>query len=551
MADEVIDLFAEAQEPDGYLNSYFSHLEPESKWQNLRDRHELYCAGHLMEAAVAYFEGTGKRKFLDVMCRYADCICDKFGKEEGKLKGYPGHEEIELALVKLYRVTGKKRYLDMAEFFVNERGTKPNFYEIRAAERGEDVQKTTSSRLQYWQAHLPVKEQEAAEGHAVRACYLYAGMADVAAETGDAELIEACRNLWRNITGKRMYVTGGIGSAHHGEAFTFDYDLPNEEAYAETCAAISLVFFAHRMLQLEKNSEYADIMEKVLYNGFLSGIDFDGRHFYYENPLAVYPEKTKFMNWNSGSGKIGRQEWFACACCPPNIARLLASLEGYFYSTSENDREIWAHLFASGTAIIQLGSDKITLTQETNYPWNGLIRFDLELENPVEFTLKIRIPAWCGKAEIRVNGEAIDFETENGYTGLNREWQNGDCVELELAMPVERIEAHPNLRQDAGMVAIQRGPVVYCLEEADNGRNLHSLAFPENPEFKLETGTGIFENIPLIKGRAIRKKESGWEGVLYRNLKDNDNIDCEITAVPYYMWCNRQPGEMQVWTRQL
>jgi len=330
LADKVIDDIAAAQRPDGYLNIYYSVVEPDQRWTNLRDRHELYCAGHLMEAAVAYHQATGKRKLLDVLCRYADHIDATFGRSRGKKRGYPGHEEIELALVKLYHATGEKRYLKLAKYFVDERGRRPHYYDKEARARGDDRKKYWPGTYEYNQSHLPVRRQSAVVGHAVRAFYLYAGMADVAAETHDGELLAACKRLWRDATRHKMYVTGGVGPSGRNEGFTRTYDLPNETAYAETCAAIALVFFAHRMLQIEADAHYADVMERALYNGTISGVSADGTRFFYTNPLAAAPPARAA----GGKPEPHRREWFGCACCPPNIARLIASLPQYVYSAA-------------------------------------------------------------------------------------------------------------------------------------------------------------------------------------------------------------------------
>ncbi len=352
IAEGVIDLIESSQQEDGYINSYFTVARPEDRWTNLRDRHELYVAGHLIEAAVAYYEATGRRKFLDLMCRFADYIGTVFGREEGKKRGYPGHEEIELALVKLYRTTGKSRYLDLCKYFINERGSQPCYFTLEAEERGEESIAGSSFRsppYAQYQAHLPVREQNEAVGHSVRAMYLYCGMADLAIETADRGLAEACRRLWRNVTRRRMYVTGGVGSSAFGEAFTFDSDLPNDRAYTETCAAVGLVFWAHRMLQLDTLGEYGDVMERALYNGVLSGISLDGEKYFYVNPLEVWPEACAKRS-DLNHVKTSRRPWFGCACCPPNISRLLASLGGYIYSTAED--ELFVHLYMGSETVV-------------------------------------------------------------------------------------------------------------------------------------------------------------------------------------------------------
>jgi DUF1680 family protein len=538
--DEVIDWIASAQQPDGYLNVYFTLIAPEQRWTNLRDQHELYCAGHMMEAAVAYYEGTGDRKLLDVMCRFADYIDKVFGPGRGQKRGYPGHEEIELALVKLYRATDEKRYLKLAAFFVNGRGQQPHYYDKEAKARGE---KRTPRNRQYDsnQAHLPVREQTTVEGHAVRAAYLYAGMADVAKETGDKELMRACRTLWRNLTEKRMYIHGGIGSTHRGERFTFDYDLPNEGAYAETCASIALVFFAHRMLQAQADGQYADVMERALYNGVISGVSLDGKRFFYDNYLASMPGNHKW----TGQKSPQRAEWFGCACCPPNIARLLAGIGGYMYSQTKS--AIYVHLYGNNRSQITIGNKAVQLEQRTAYPWKDTVRLKVKPEAPKTFTIALRIPGWCRKATIKVNGKATRPTIRKGYALIKREWSKGDTITLTLPMPVERIEAHPSVRHDAGRVALQRGPVVYCLEEADNGEDLNDIVL--DPKAKLTVANNKALGVPTIKTRGRKRRPDEWKGELYRATKSR-TATCPVKAIPYFLWANRGEGEMLVWIRQ-
>ena len=442
LLDEVIALIASAQQHDGYLNPHYTVVEPGKRWTNLRDCHELYCAGHMIEAGVAHFEATGKRTLLAVVSRYADCIDNTFGP--GKRAGYCGHEEIELALMKLYRATGEPRYLRLSEYFINERGRQPHVFDLEALARGEDPKKHwAGGDHKYYQAHVPVREQTEAVGHAVRAMYLYSGMADVGRETRDEGLLAACRQLWQDVIGRKMYVTGGVGSSHLGEAFTRAFDLPNESAYAETCAAIGLVFFAHRMLQVDADGCYADVMERALYNGVLSGISRDGTKFFYVNPLA-------------SSGAHHRQEWFGCACCPPNIARLLASLGQYVYSKSDDG--LYLHLYVGGRVKTEVAGQVVTLAQEGQYPWQGQIRVTMDLPAPAKFDLMLRIPGWCRRHTVKVNGTLAPRRMVKGYARLRRRWRAGDVVELSLQMPIERIAAHPHVEQDAGKVALMRGP---------------------------------------------------------------------------------------------
>ncbi|HSV26402.1 MAG TPA: beta-L-arabinofuranosidase domain-containing protein [Sedimentisphaerales bacterium] len=541
-ADRLIDLIAKAQQKDGYLNIFFTAVEPENRWGNLRDLHELYCAGHLMEGAVAYYAATGKRKLLDVMMRYADHIGRMFGRGKGRKRGYCGHPEVELALVKLYRATGKADYLKLAEYFVDERGRSPNYFEIEARKRGDNRVRA----FDYFQAHEPVRQQKDAVGHAVRAMYLYSGMADVAAETGNRQLLAACRRLWRSVVDKRMYITGSVGSTPRGEAFTFDYDLPNEEAYAETCAAIGLVFWAHRMMQMDADGEYADVMELALFNGVLSGVSLDGRRFYYANRLAVHPEAPKYGHCTFPAG---RQEWFGCACCPPNLARLLASLGEYVYSRARN--EVRVHLFVNGSANVEVGGQMVALEQRTEYPWEEKVVIKVSPEKPHTFKVSVRIPAWCRQPRMKVNGRAVDLRkaVAKGYAGVSREWRKGDIIELVLPMPVERVEANPKVRQNAGRVALMRGPVVYCLEEADNGMDLNAIELKAQPAFRVTTDTRL-GGAPVIRAGAVRTLCNGWDGRLYRPAGRPVGKTVTVKAVPYFMWANRRVGEMLVWIRQ-
>jgi len=552
LVDGVIDLMEKAQQPDGYVNVHFTAVEPSKRWFNLRDWHELYCAGHLMEAAVAYYEGTGKRKLLDVMCRYADYIGEVFGPNKGQKRGYPGHEEIELAMVKLYRTTGEKRYLDLSRFFVDERGRSPHYYLKEALARGEATDRFRAQTVDgghrafvYNQSHKPVREQSVVVGHAVRATYLYAAMADLAGETGDRTLLDACRRLWRNLTRRRMYITGGIGSTHANEGFTGDYDLPNETAYAETCAAIGLVFWAHRMLQLDPDAEYADAMERALYNGVLSGISLDGTRFFYGNPLE---SRLKVGSLGEES-YYRRSEWFGCACCPPNIARLLTSLGGYAYSQTR--KEAWVHLYVNGRAELGLAGRKVVLEQKTEYPWKERVRIVVRPENPVTFTLALRIPRWCRGAKLTVNGRKLSIPkiTRKGYAKIEREWKMGDKVELVLPMPIERVEANPKVREDAGRTALQRGPVVYCLESIDNPGSLSDITLPRGAKLQARFDKGCLEGVPVIAGKALRRDDQGWGQDLYRSA-GTKRKPVTIKAIPYALWANREEGEMLVWIRE-
>jgi DUF1680 family protein len=548
LADEVIEVITKAQQPDGYLNTYFTIKEPQNRWKNLRDNHELYCAGHLFEAAVANYQATGKHTLLDVARRFADHIAAMFGPEPGKKRGYPGHPEIELALVKLYRLTGETRYLALAKFFIDERGQKPLYFEIEAKERGEEKPQLPFWTPGYCQSHLPVREQTEAVGHAVRAMYLYSAMADLALETQDETLVKACQRLWESVTKRRMYITGGIGSSAEGEAFTFDYDLPSDRAYAETCASIGLVFWAHRMLRLDANRKYADIMERALYNGVLSGVSLDGTKYFYTNPLEVWPKACQ-NRYDLRRVLFQRQPWFDCACCPPNIARLLASIPQYVYSCEKD--VVYIHLFAAGEAVLELPSGQVTLIQETEYPWEGEVTIRVHTKEPVQFTLAIRIPGWCRDPSLRVNRDEMDLASllEKGYAKIKRKWRNGEKIQLSLPMPVERVRAHPEVRATAGKVALMRGPIVYCFEEVDNGPNLAQIVLPSDAELVVEGRDPMLGNAVTLRGMATKVDASAWGDELYAPIPYN-NKTVPIRAIPYYAWANRTPGEMTVWIRE-
>jgi DUF1680 family protein len=548
LADEVIEVITKAQQSDGYLNTYFTIKEPQNRWKNLRDNHELYCAGHLFEAAVANYQATGKPTLLDVARRFADHIAAMFGPEPGKKRGYPGHPEIELALVKLYRLTGETRYLALAKFFIDERGQKPLYFEIEAKERGEEKPQLPFWTPGYCQSHLPVREQTEAVGHAVRAMYLYSAMADLALETQDETLVKACQRLWESVTKRRMYITGGIGSSAEGEAFTFDYDLPSDRAYAETCASIGLVFWAHRMLRLDANRKYADIMERALYNGVLSGVSLDGTKYFYTNPLEVWPKACQ-NRYDLRHVLFQRQPWFDCACCPPNIARLLASIPQYVYSCEKD--VVYIHLFPAGEAVLELPSGQVTLIQETEYPWEGEVTIRVHTKEPVQFTLAIRIPGWCRDPSLRVNGDEMDLASllEKGYAKIKRKWRNGEKIQLSLPMPVERVRAHPEVRATAGKVALMRGPIVYCLEEVDNGPNLAQIVLSSDAELVVEGKDPMLGDAVTLRGMATKVDASAWGDELYAPIPYNSKT-VPIRAIPYYAWANRTPGEMTAWIRE-
>jgi len=557
-ADEVIELLGRAQRPDGYLNTYYTVKEPGKRWTNLRDNHELYCAGHLMEAAVAYYEATGKRRFLDIMAKYADYIASVFGEGEGQIRGYDGHPEVELALVKLAAATGDAKYMELSKFFVDERGREPHFFDAEEKARlerdGVDNPRLREKRkYDYFQAHLPVRQQTTAEGHSVRAVYLYTAMADLAAAYGDKELFDICRTLWRDTTRRKMYVTGGIGSSAYEERFTVPFDLPADRAYTETCAAIGLMFWAQRMLQIEPDREYADVMELALYNGVLSGISLDGKSYFYVNPLEVWPETANFRH-DMRTVKVTRQPWFGCACCPPNIARLLASLGEYVYGQDEASGDVYVHLYIGGEASLDVGGKPVKLTQRSDYPWNGDVELTVDAAEPTAFGVALRVPGWSRGFAVTVNGEPVDVAVgANGYAVVRRTWVSGDRIALSLPMPVDVVCAHPSVRDAAGKVALRRGPVVYCLEEADNGANLRDIVLPDDAKLEARFDASLLGGVCVVEGAGWRTEEgAAGDGDAPEELYTTRRfrkIPAPIRAVPYYAWSNRGPGEMTVWIR--
>ncbi|MFB5067770.1 MAG: glycoside hydrolase family 127 protein [Candidatus Wallacebacter cryptica] len=544
LADIVVEIIAKAQHPDGYINSYFTIAKPEARWANLRDWHELYCAGHFFEAAAAYYQAVGNTQVLDTARKFVDYLLEVFGSNPEQIPGYPGHEEIELALVKLYQVTDDERYLQLSKFFIEERGRQPHFFDFESEQRDEKP----AGDYRYWQAHLPVRKQTTAEGHAVRAVYLYTAVADIAYYTRDQELIETCFEVWQNVVRRRMYITGGIGASAHGESFSFDYDLPNDRAYSETCAAIGLIFWAQRMLKLIQNSEFADVMELALYNSALSGISLDGRRFFYVNPLEVWPEACH-NRADQRHVKVTRQPWFGCACCPPNIARLLASLGSYIY-TKTNEREIYTNLYIGGTAEIELGDQIILITQNSELPWNGKVKLTLRVAKPEQFTLALRIPGWCSAPKIAVNGEAVNLNTisDKGYAKITRVWVDGDTVDLDFPMETVLITANPKVRANSGKKAVMRGPLVYCLEEVDNGADLHNLILNANTKFDVSFDPNLLNGIAIISAEGVREL-ANWDDTLYRVNASLETQPVKLTFIPYYAWANRDPGEMLVWVR--
>lgn len=533
-ADEAIDIVCKAQLENGYLDTFYIISDFDKSFTNLRDAHELYCFGHLTEGAVAYYQATGKDKLLNAARKYADYIDSKMGPEDNKMHGYPGHEIAEMALIRLYEATGDKKYLNLSKYFVDERGKEPFFFD------SEEGRKPDPAHPDYYhQAHKPVRDQDEAVGHAVRAVYLYSGMADVARLTGDEELLAACDRLFENITGKRMYVTGGIGSTHIGEAFTFDYNLPNDTAYSETCAAIGLVFFCRRMLEINADRKYADVMERAVYNGVLSGMALDGKSFFYVNPLEVNPEACK-LDARKEHVKHVRQKWFGCACCPPNIARLISSIPAYAYT--ENEKTLYMHLYIGGRIKKTFENGEVEFFVESGFPWNGSVKISATCEHAVKGTLALRVPGWC-KTKIEING-AVE---KNGYLYLEKEWKNGDEITLDFEMNPIVLMANTNVREDSGKLCVTRGPLVYCLEEADNGKNLQNLLLePDKPMRvdKIEIGARKMNSIIAC---GLRVEDSPKGSGLYMEYKPLEANPTELTFVPYFAWNNRGEGEMTVW----
>ncbi len=514
--DGVIDKIASAQWEDGYLYTFYSlpERQPEKRWTDVRHKHELYCAGHFFEAAVAYYQATGKRKILDVAIRLADYIDSVFGPD--KRHDVPGHEEIEIGLVKLYRVTGDEKYLKLAKFFLDERGQ---------SERREIYG-------EYCQDHKPVVEQDAAVGHAVRAGYLYSGMADVAALTGDTGYVEALERIWWDVVSKKLYITGGVGARRGGESFGKDYELPNKTAYCESCAAIANAMWNHRMFLLGGDAKYIDVLERVIYNGFLSGISLSGDEFFYPNPLA-------------SDGDYQRSPWFGCACCPTNIVRFMPSLPGYAYA--QQGDVLYVNLFVGGSAKIKMADNTVRLKQETRYPWDGAVKIIVEPERSAKFAICVRIPGWARnepvpsdlyrflnesseKVTLKVNGESVDLNIDKGFASIRRKWKGGDTIELNLPMPIRRVVSHENVKDNAGRTAIQRGPLVYCFEGVDNPQGVAKLVLPPDAKLHTEYHGELLGGIVTLNGQGKMPQKS-----------------IEVVAIPYYAWAHRGKSGMAVW----
>ena len=509
--DDLIAKIAAAQQPDGYLytfNTVKLKDDRNKRYSDLKDGHELYCGGHMIEAAVAHFRATGKKNLLDVATRYADHVAATFADGPERKPGVDGHEEIELALFKLADVTRDAKYAKLAEYFVRERGNTKSGRKLFGA---------------YYQDHKPPTELNEVVGHAVRMTYLLCAMTDLAARAGDASYRAAVDRLWNDLVGTKMYVTGGIGSRHDGEAFGDAYELPNETAYAETCAAIGNALWNHRMNLLHGDAKYADVVEQVLYNGFLSGVSLQGDKFFYVNPLA-------------SRGAHHRKAWYSTACCPVNVVRFLPSLPGYVYATSDDG--VFVNLFVQSDATVPVKGQNVRIAQDTNYPWDGKIKLTVRPERPGPFSIFLRIPEWCdaNTVTLKVNGERMkELPVNNGYAPVRVIWKDGDTVDLDLPMPVKRVKAHPKVAANVSRVAIQRGPVVYALEAADNGGRVSNLSLPPDAELKPEHRPDLLGGVTVIRGKSLARGERA------------ETKPVEFTAIPYYAWDHRAAGEMAVW----
>ena len=499
LLDQWISLIAKSQRTDGYLNTFYTLNGLDQRWTNM-EKHEMYCGGHMIEAAIAHYQATGKKTFLEVAVKFADHLDQTFGP--GRRHWVPGHEEIELALVKLYHTTGGKKYLDLAHWLLEERG--------HGHGKG-GIWSNPKAGPAYCQDDVPVSEISDIKGHAVRAMYLFAGMADVAAEEKIPGYVEALKRVWEDVVDRNMYVTGGIGSSQHNEGFTEDYDLPNKTAYCETCASIGMVFWNNRMNLLTKDAKYADVMERSLYNGVLSGVSLEGDLFFYVNPLE-------------SDGDHHRRRWFGCACCPSNVSRFIPSVGSYIYL--KNDQELFVNLYMGNEAELEMGKTKVKLMQTTDYPWDGKITLDVNPKAPANFDLKMRIPGWCKSFKASVNGQMIPaVKKEDGYLSIDRKWKRGDKVSLWLEMPTELVAADPRVKENTGKRAVQRGPLVYCLEQIDNA-DLDKAQLDEQMQFTTVPGSGKLEGMKIL--------EAGSK-------------DRELTFIPYFAWDNRGAGKMKVW----
>lgn len=556
-ADEVIDLIGRAQQDDGYLQTYFIIERPDMKFKNLWECHELYCAGHFFEAATAYYNATGKIKVIEIAKKLANCIYNNFGYEDGKIRGYDGHEEVELGLMSLYSVTKEERYLKLAKFFIDERGQSPHFFEVEWEARGKTsywngwnrCESPNASKefiscvgAQYNQTHKPIREQDEAVGHAVRVVYMLCGMIDVAKESGDSSLLEACQKLWNNIVDKKMYITGAIGSTHIGEAFTGNYDLPNDSLYGETCASIGLAMAAKRMLNTDINSKYSDVIEKEIYNGIISGIAMDGKSFFYVNPLEVYPKDH--TNPVLEQVKVQRQKWYPCACCPPNVARFLLNIGDYIYS-NDNDT-VYIHQYIANNSNFNIGNSYVSIDMDCDLLKSNDIRIKLNFNDLVNNKVALRLPSWSKGYLMNISDNKVKYRVIDGYIYLDNILEKEIVIDLNLKAELRIIKANRRVRYDVGKVAVTYGPIVYCAEEIDNGSMLYDLLIKNSTSFKREAF--IHKDLELFKLIVDGYREIDNDDSLYH--ENNVQLENkEITLVPYHYWGNRGLGEMQVWFR--
>lgn len=543
--DTLITKIKNAQEPDGYLytartiNPNEPHLwSGIQRWEKERElSHELYNSGHLYEAAAAHYQATGKRNLLDIALKNADLVCSVFGPDKKHVA--PGHEVVEMGLVKLYRITGKKEYLETAKYFIEERGHFGGY-----DPKNPDPFKNGA----YWQDHIPVAQQKEAVGHAVRAGYLYAAVADVAALTNDTQLLAAIDSIWQNVVEKKLYLQGGVGAVGSGERYGENYELPNATAYNETCAAIANVYWNHRMFLLHGDSKYMDILEKMLYNGLISGVGMDGNSFFYTNAMEI---KDMYQHKDMEAGRSG---WFTCSCCPTNVTRLIPSIPGYVYA--QNGKDIYANLFISGTTSLTVEKKPVVIEQQNNYPWDGKLIFKVSPKSSAEFALRIRIPGWAQnsaipsdlysfqttsekKVEITINNQVTPYVLDKGFAVLNRKWKKGDIVEVNLPMEVRRVVANVQLKDDLGKVALQRGPLIYCAEWTDNNGKVSNLIVPDNVSFTSEFKPTLLNGVTIIKGEVPAIEISDEQRVSTANRP--------FVAIPYYTWAHRGKGEMMIW----
>lgn len=539
-ADRAIDIVCAAQLPNGYLDTYYIINGMDKSFSDLRDHHELYCLGHLIEGAVSYYQATGKDKLLNAAEKYADYVASLFGTGEGKINGYPGHEIAEMALFALYDLTGEEKYKNLAEYFINERGKAPNYFE-------KEHPDMKGKPDYYHQAHIPVREQTEAVGHAVRAVYLYSGMADMARLTGDKDLLNACERLFDSIVNTKMYITGGIGATHLGESFSLPYDLPNDTAYSETCAAIGLVFFAERMLRIKADSKYSDVMELALFNTVLSGMALDGKSFFYVNPLEVIPENCK-KDERKTHVKPVRQKWFGCACCPPNIARLITSLGRYIYTEDENT--LYVHLYVGSDTAKTVNGRPVSVSMESGFPNNGNVKIAVSGAAGSGFRLALRIPGWTsGSYRLNVNG-ASEKEIKDGYIYIE-DFAEDAVIDISFDMIPRLMAADSRVAEDNLKVAVTRGPIVYCMEEADNGDKLRQIKLDRNVSFTEEmTGEFGYDVVTLRADakRIVRTVTSAKPfGELYGEFVSFEEKEISLRLIPYYLWANRGENEMSVY----